>query len=92
MSGPPDVEWEVGSRIRIMPIDGGGPPLWDEEGKLPDEPDFVEGFLGIPRELNEQLCAWNQRWEDLGGIADNEWLVWGESLRLALAEALGDDF
>lgn len=57
----PDVdgnkEWSVGRHVRIM-CDEGGVPLWDEKGRLPEEPEFLTDFLGLSATLIADLTAW----------------------------------
>lgn len=57
----PDVdgnrEWSVGRHVRIM-CDEGGVPLWDENGRLPEEPEFLTDFLGLSATLIADLTAW----------------------------------
>lgn len=37
-----------------------GFPLWDDEGHLGDDFDYLHDKLGLDRELYEDLDAWNQ--------------------------------
>ncbi len=48
----------VGSVIRFMWDHGCGVPLWDEDGPLPDDPDWLAAELGVSRTLVGDMAAW----------------------------------
>jgi len=75
-----------------MPEDGGGLPLWDEEGRLPEESEFVLDFLGLSPQLVEDLLAWSDALEDDQGIDPSAVATEGEQLRARLQQELGRDF
>ena len=52
-------EWSIGQEIRLMHDVGGGLPLWDENGRLPEEAEFVHGFLGLSAQLVADLTSWS---------------------------------
>jgi hypothetical protein len=41
-------------------------PLWDEDGLLPDDPEWLQRELGLSRELIDDLTAWAEL-QDLPG-------------------------
>lgn len=91
-NGDMDDEWTVGPRIRVMAEAGGGLPLWDDEGRLPEEPEFLHGYLGLTSELVDDLRSWADAIEensviDMGAVTDE-----GERLRERLQRELGDAF
>jgi hypothetical protein len=56
---PEDEERHVaGSVIRFMWDHGCVVPLWDEEGPLPEDPDWLEAELGLSRDLVDDMAAW----------------------------------
>ena len=48
----------AGLVIRFMWDHGCVVPLWDEEGPLPEDPDWLAAELGLSRELVEDMAAW----------------------------------
>lgn len=54
--------WSVVGPIRVM-ADYLGLPLWDDEGRLPEEHEFVHDFLGLSRALVADLVAWSDHIE-----------------------------
>jgi hypothetical protein len=48
----------AGTRIAFFWDYGVTVPLWDEEGLLPDEPEWLERELGLSRTLIADLVAW----------------------------------
>ncbi len=51
-----------GTTIRFMPDDTVTVPLWDEDGLLPEEPEWLRRALGLSRELVEDIAAWGNEW------------------------------
>ena len=68
VAGPDEDVWEPvkGSRIRLMCDYGGGIPVWDEEGGLPEDPAYLARELGLSRELVADLMAWSREWDIRG--------------------------
>lgn len=62
MSEPP----VSGDRIAFFFDYGVTVPLWDEDGLLPDEPEWLERELGLSNELIAALVEWAAR-QDLPG-------------------------
>jgi hypothetical protein len=48
----------AGTKIAFFWDYGVTVPLWDEEGVLPDDPEWLERELGLSRGLIEDLGAW----------------------------------
>lgn len=55
-----------GDKVAFFFDSGVTVPLWDEEGLLPDEPEWLERELGLSRELIVDLMSWTDR-QDLPG-------------------------
>ncbi len=51
-----------GTVIRFMPEDSVSVPLWDEEGLLSEEPEWLNRALGLSPELVADLAAWGDDW------------------------------
>ena len=86
----PEEEWSVGRDIRLMHDVGGGLPLWDENGRLPEESDFVHGFLGLSVQLVADLNSWSDAVER--GQLQESTVEAGKRLRERLAGELGEGF
>ena len=54
-----------GAVIRVMWDYGVRVPLWDEEGHLPEEPEWLRGALGLTDTLIEDLRGWGHDMLDL---------------------------
>jgi len=52
-----------GTRIRLMCDHGVAMPLWDEDGLLPEDTDWIERELGLSRSLIADLTAWAADWD-----------------------------
>ena len=50
-----------GTRIRLMCDHGVAMPLWDEDGLLPEDTDWIERELGLSRSLIADLTALHRR-------------------------------
>ncbi|MGZ5404644.1 MAG: hypothetical protein ACXWDL_08355 [Nocardioides sp.] len=57
-----------GSIVRVMWDYGVRVPLWDAEGLLPDEPDWLRLALGLSDSLIEDLTRWGLDMEDLDAV------------------------
>ncbi|MGZ8738320.1 MAG: hypothetical protein ACXWXO_16140 [Nocardioides sp.] len=68
VAGAGETNWAPvkGPRIRLMCDYGGGIPLWDEEGGLSEDPEYLERELGLSRELVADLIAWSREWDIRG--------------------------
>jgi hypothetical protein len=55
-----------GPRIAFFFDYGVTVPLWDEDGLLPDDPEWLQRELGLSRELIADLTAWAEL-QDLPG-------------------------
>lgn len=51
-----------GTVIRFMPEDSVSVPLWDGDGLLPHEPEWLNRALGLGPELVADLAAWGDDW------------------------------
>lgn len=51
-----------GTVISFMPDDSVIVPLWDDEGLLPEEPEWLNRALGLSRRLVEDIAAWGNDW------------------------------
>lgn len=51
-----------GTHIRMMCEYTVDMPLWDAGGPLPDDPEFLQGELGISPGLTADLAAWAATW------------------------------
>ena len=59
VSGPVlRVMWDYGVRV----------PLWDAEGLLPDEPDWLRKALGLSDSLIQDLTRWGLDMEELDAV------------------------
>lgn len=88
-----DDERSVGRHIRLM-VDGPGLSLWDAEGRLPEDTEFVAEILGLSDALVDDLTAWTSL-KDEGRLSDSsmsQWIKAGERLRVRLGNELGPDF
>src|SRR3954454_7076928 len=56
----------AGTLIRFMCDYGVEMPLWDEDGDLPNDHDWLSRELGLSRELVTDLAAWASDWESPG--------------------------
>ncbi len=56
-----------GDVIRFMWDYGVTVPLWDREGLLPHEPDWLRSALGLSEELVRALTAWGNDMNDADG-------------------------
>ncbi len=86
----------AGTMIRFMPEYGVTVPLWDEEGYLSEDPEWLNRALGLSPELVADLAKWGAEWDapqlrltaaqhaarDLAGAAEAQQLV--ERLRAEL--------
>jgi hypothetical protein len=79
--------------------DGPGLPLWDDDGRLPDEPEFVIGVLGVSGALVADLVDWGDASEELveGEAATfeerrNAHVAQGHELFLRLAQEVGHQY
>jgi hypothetical protein len=52
-----------GTHIRMMAEWSFTMPLWDADGPLPEDPDYLHRELGISRKLIADLAAWGTAWE-----------------------------
>lgn len=52
-----------GTVIRFMPEDTVTVPLWDGNGLLPEEPEWLNRALGLNRGLVEDVAAWGYDWK-----------------------------
>ena len=57
-----------GSVLRLMWDYGVRVPLWDDEGLLPDEPDWLWTALGLSDSLIGDLTRWGLDMEDLDAV------------------------
>jgi hypothetical protein len=65
---PEDEEQHVaGTVIRFMWDYGCDVPLWDEDGPLLEDPDWLAAELGLSGELVRDLVAWAAHYEDAAG-------------------------
>lgn len=85
-------QWRVGHEIRIMAEVGGGLPLWDEEGHLPEEHEFVVDYLGLDEELVAEMLTWANQYDEHAIQDRDEWSAQGEQLKSRVAKTLGPDF
>lgn len=85
-------DWAVGGNIRLMTDVGGGVPLWDDNGRLPEDPGFLHGFIGLTVELVDDLRIWADAIDESATIDKLAILNEGERLRQRVAQELGDDF
>jgi hypothetical protein len=85
-------EWEVGQEIRVYCDHGGGVPLWDRSGRLPEEDEYLVGILGIDTELLADLIAWSQEWDRDPSKVGEEWKMAGVALAKRLQTDLGREF
>jgi hypothetical protein len=60
-----------GHVVRFMWDHGVSVPLWDEEGLLPSEPEWLQAELGISEELIEALSLWGRDMISADGTAWN---------------------
>lgn len=60
--GPPESFAIEGTVIRFMPEDSVSVPLWDGNGLLPHEPEWLNRALGLSAELVADLAAWGDDW------------------------------
>ena len=58
----PDSYEVAGSTIRFFPEDGVSVPLWDDEGVLNDDPEWLEIVLGLSAGLVADLSKWGNEW------------------------------
>ena len=62
-----------GPEIRMMGEWGVTTPLWDANGPLDEDPDYLSRELGISQQLIADLAAWGEAWEtDLDPAEHNE--------------------
>lgn len=65
----PVVDYSVsGSVVRVMWDYGVRVPLWDAEGLLSDEPDWLRKALGLSDSLIGDLTRWGLDMEDLDAV------------------------
>lgn len=69
---------------------GGGLPLWDEDGRLPEEVEFLHGFLGLSVQLVTDLTSWSNAIE--AGRPSTDLDLDLDELRERLADELGEGF
>ena len=55
-----------GTTIRFMPDDTVTVPLWDDEGLLPEDPDWLHRALGLSAQLAAEIAAWGDEWNAAG--------------------------
>lgn len=56
----------------ILQLDEYGGPFWDDEGHVSDDFDDVHRWLGITRELYDDVMAWNDEFAALWGELPEE--------------------
>lgn len=58
-----DESYEIsGTTIRFMPEDTVTVLLWDENGLLSEDPEWLNRALGLTHELIEDIAAWGYDW------------------------------
>jgi hypothetical protein len=77
---------EPGGVIEFFPEDTVTIPLWNEEGLLPDDPEWLREELGLSQELIEDLTAWARDWDQPPSRIDSEVAAWIERLPERRAE------
>jgi hypothetical protein len=72
---------------------GGGLPLWDEDGALADEDEYLFGFLGLSPGLVADLYSWSRDWETAVRFskARRAWADFGRGLLPRVQAELGPD-
>jgi hypothetical protein len=58
----------TGSSLRIMWDYGVRVPLWDAQGLLPEEPDWLRNALGLSDQLIEDFTRWGLDMEELDAV------------------------
>ena len=72
-----------GTTIRFMPEDTVSVPLWDGDGLLPEDPEWLHRALGLSPELVRDLAAWGGAWNAVGRgerLTDEQYVQRFESL------------
>lgn len=58
----PDSYEVAGSTITFLAEDGVSVPLWDDEGVLSDDPEWLATALGLSADLVADLSKWGEDW------------------------------
>jgi len=66
--------------IEFYPDDTVTMPLWDQDGLLPDDPEWLRQELGLSQELIDDLVAWARDWDQPPSRVESEVAAWIERL------------
>ena len=72
--------------IEFYPDDTVTMPLWDQDGLLPDDPEWLRQELGLSQELIDDLVAWARDWDQPPSRVESEVTAWIERLPERQAE------
>jgi hypothetical protein len=77
-----------GAVIRMMPEHGSAMSLWDANGELPDEHDWLHDHLGLSYNLLAEIEAWSSDWGQLHSDSGDVLAALPAELHRARGEAL----
>jgi hypothetical protein len=72
--------------IEFYPEDTVTVPLWNQDGLLPDDPEWLQQELCLSQELIRDLAAWARDWDQPPSRVDSEVAAWIERLPERRAE------